>query len=95
MATKKRTAKTAPKKAAPVTSTTFSFTKANYLTLAIGLVVIAVGYITLRRGSITLAPLLLVLGYCVIIPIGILLRPKKEVKARKQNSPESTRKHQA
>lgn len=94
MATKKRTPKTAAKKTAKATESTFSFTRVNYLTLIIGLVVIAIGYITLRRGSITLAPILLVLGYCIIIPIGILLRTRKEPKAQKQNSPESARKPQ-
>ncbi|MFO7638197.1 MAG: hypothetical protein R6X14_02675 [bacterium] len=46
----------------------------NYLTMAAGLVAITIGFITLAGGSITLAPLLLVLGYCVIIPVGLLLR---------------------
>jgi uncharacterized membrane protein HdeD (DUF308 family) len=83
MAKKKKVAKPAQKKPVPAKTSTFSFTKANYWTLFIGLVVIVIGYITLRRGSITLAPILLVLGYCVIIPIGILLRPKQELKAQK------------
>ena len=83
MATKRKTEKSTKKKPAPATAGTFSFTKANYWTLFLGLVVIVIGYIALRRGSITLAPILLVLGYCVIIPIGILLRPKKEPKAQK------------
>lgn len=83
MATKKKAAKPAQKKTAPAKTDTFSFTKANYWTMFIGLVVIIIGYIALRGGSITLAPILLVLGYCVIIPIGILLRPKHEPKAKK------------
>ena len=40
---------------------------------------IAIGFWLLSRGSITMAPLLLVLGYCVLIPIGILL-PTRERK---------------
>ena len=32
------------------------------------------GYADLVRGGITLAPILLVLGYCVLIPIAILRR---------------------
>jgi len=94
MATKKKTTKPGLKKTAPAMTTTFSFTKANYLTLAIGLVVIVIGYIALRGGSITLAPLLLVLGYCVIIPIGILLRPRKEPKIEKRNLTEPSPKPQ-
>jgi hypothetical protein len=94
MATKKKAAKTERKKATPATKGAFAFTRANHLTLFIGLVVIVIGYITLRMGSITLAPLLLVLGYCVIIPIGILLRPKKEPKAQRGNPSKHTPKPQ-
>jgi len=83
MATKKKAVKPAKKKPTSAKTSTFSFTRANYWTLFIGLVVIVVGFITLRMGSITLAPILLVLGYCVIIPIGILLRPKNEPEAKK------------
>ncbi len=54
------------------------FTGKNYLLFAIGLFVIVLGYITLGYGSITLAPILLVLGYCVIIPIAIIINGKKD-----------------
>lgn len=35
-------------------------------------VALAGGYADLARGGITVAPILLVLGYCVLIPIAIL-----------------------
>jgi hypothetical protein len=54
------------------------FTKKNYTLFAIGLAVIVLGYITLGYGSITLAPILLVLGYCVLIPIAIIINGGKE-----------------
>ncbi len=89
MAVKKRVQKTG-KKTAVVATGTFRFTRANYWTLFAGLVVIILGYIILRMGSITLAPFLLVLGYCVIIPIGILLRRHKKPPAPKREvSPNS------
>ena len=50
----------------------------NYLIFLIGLLVIIVGYITLGYGSITLAPILLILGYCVMIPAAILVKGKKK-----------------
>jgi hypothetical protein len=50
------------------------FTRTNYLLFVAGLVVIVAGYISLAGGSITLAPILLVAGYCVIVPISILYR---------------------
>jgi hypothetical protein len=37
-----------------------------------------VGYLALSRGSITLAPLLLVLGYCVFIPASLVLRGRNQ-----------------
>ncbi len=53
------------------------FTKINYYIFAVGLLAIILGYFTLSQGDITLAPILLVLGYCVIIPIAILYRGKE------------------
>ena len=50
------------------------FTRKNYYIFFAGLAAIILGYITLGQGSITLAPILLVLGYCVIIPVAILYR---------------------
>jgi hypothetical protein len=53
------------------------FTRRNWQWLGVGAVVIVVGFIALAMGSITLAPILLVLGYCVLLPIGILIGPPK------------------
>jgi hypothetical protein len=50
------------------------FTKKNYIGFALGIVTIILGFISLSQGSITLAPILLVMGYCVIIPVAILLK---------------------
>lgn len=50
------------------------FTRKNYYILLAGLAVIILGYISLAMGSITLAPILLVLGYCVVVPVAILYR---------------------
>ncbi len=40
--------------------------------LVTGLVAITVGYVVLGLGSISLAPALLVLGYCVLVPLALL-----------------------
>jgi hypothetical protein len=45
----------------------------NALLLGGAAVVIILGYVLLDRGSITAAPLLLVLGYAVLIPAGLLV----------------------
>jgi hypothetical protein len=39
---------------------------------AAALAVIVVGFADLARGGTTIAPILLVLGYCVLVPIAIL-----------------------
>jgi hypothetical protein len=43
-----------------------------YLWWLIAFVVLLAGYADLWRGGETLAPLLLVLGYCVFVPLAIL-----------------------
>ena len=50
----------------------------NSLLLGLGVAVLAGGYVALSRGSITLAPVLLVLGYCVLIPASLVLRGRKQ-----------------
>jgi hypothetical protein len=46
----------------------------NYVIFAAAAVVILAGYVALSRGSITLAPILLLTGYLVLIPWGILAK---------------------
>lgn len=53
------------------------FGKRNVLLLVAGIVVVTIGYLFLGKGSITIAPILLVLGYCVVIPLSIILWVKK------------------
>ncbi|OYD15507.1 hypothetical protein CH330_05555 [candidate division WOR-3 bacterium JGI_Cruoil_03_51_56] len=48
--------------------------KRNYIIMGIGLGTIIAGFITLANGSITIAPLLLVVGYCVLIPVSLLVK---------------------
>jgi hypothetical protein len=45
----------------------------NYFCLAAAIVSLTVGYWLLAKGSTTLAPVLLVLGYCVLFPVGLAL----------------------
>ncbi|MBD3348279.1 MAG: hypothetical protein GF400_03660 [Candidatus Eisenbacteria bacterium] len=45
----------------------------NIAIIALGLALIGVGFYYLAQGSITLAPFLLVAGYCLVIPLGIML----------------------
>jgi len=45
----------------------------NYIVLGGALASLVLGYWLLSRGSTTLAPVLLVLGYCVLFPVGLAL----------------------
>ncbi|MDP1677169.1 MAG: hypothetical protein Q8L88_09910 [Bacteroidota bacterium] len=55
----------------------------NYRIILAGVVIIVAGYFALSAQpwdnpiALTVAPILLVLGYCVVIPIGIIFRRKK------------------
>ena len=46
----------------------------NTVLLAVGVALLVAGYLSLSRGSITMAPVLLVTGYCVFIPASLLVR---------------------
>ena len=54
------------------------FGKRNYILFAVGLLVIIAGFIFLGTGDTVFAPILLVLGYCVIIPVAIIIKDKKK-----------------
>jgi hypothetical protein len=49
------------------------FSAINGILLVLGLVAITAGYMMLARGSTVGAPLLLVLGYAVLVPLAIIL----------------------
>lgn len=45
----------------------------NRILIGAGLGAVVVGYILLSQGDITAAPVLLVAGYCVLIPLAFIL----------------------
>ncbi len=54
----------------------FRWGTANSLLLGIGIAVLVGGYLMLSKGDITMAPVLLVLGYVVLVPASLLVRGK-------------------
>ena len=50
------------------------FTKINYIYFAISLLLMIIGFVMLGQGSDTWAPIILVIAYCVVMPIAILKR---------------------
>ncbi|RKZ21406.1 hypothetical protein DRQ16_03650 [bacterium] len=54
------------------------FTWKNWTLFGVSILSILVGYIYLARGSITLAPILLVAGYVVLLPLSLVIDQLKE-----------------
>ena len=58
------------------------FGRINYILFSIGLATIALGYLLMYTGdtysfqSISLSPFILVIGYCIIIPLAVLIKDK-------------------
>ena len=56
--------------------------RTNYMILIAGVVVIVIGFLVMSAGdavsslSVTIAPVILFIGFCVIIPVGILYKKK-------------------
>lgn len=57
-----------------------SLTKKNYSIIIAGIVIIIIGYLLMNENSVSgflptvVAPVLLFVGYCIVIPVGILLK---------------------
>ncbi len=68
----------------------FPLERENYIILGIGLIMIILGYIALAGNTVegfsqlTVAPILLVFGYCVVIPFGIMYRKKEKTQKQAQ-----------
>lgn len=69
MASRKNTPKA---KGAPVPAP-LNFSTVNLVLGGAGLLALALGYFLLAQGSITAAPILLVLGYVVLVPLALIL----------------------
>ena len=63
----------------------WSFSKINYILFAIGIVFIIIGYVIMGLGdtysfqSLSLAPVILTIGYPVLIPYALLYKDKKNI----------------
>ncbi|MCD6161268.1 MAG: hypothetical protein J7K40_02505 [candidate division Zixibacteria bacterium] len=68
------------------TEKNLGFGKLNFILLAVGLGMIVIGYIFLAIGDITIAPILLVLGYCGVLPAAILVHKRNGSGAQSSES---------
>jgi hypothetical protein len=66
-------AATAPASTVRDTETSLRFGMVNAVLLAAGLLAIIAGFVSLAGASTVAAPLLLVLGFAVLVPLGIIL----------------------
>jgi hypothetical protein len=57
-----------------------AFERTNYLLMGAGALLAVIGFALLRTGDISVAPFLLVVGYCGLVPAGILWRRKARPK---------------
>jgi hypothetical protein len=79
-----KTARTKSKPRRALRDESLPLSRKNFLILGAGLVVIAAGYLAMLEGSVegfmplVVAPILLVTGYCVLIPLGILYRQRPD-----------------
>jgi hypothetical protein len=62
----------------------FPLERENFMIIGVGLLFIVAGYIALAGNSVdgfrqvTLSPILLVIGYCVVVPFGLIYRKKQK-----------------
>lgn len=73
----KKGARSASRTGGQPTKRSLRFGPVNYVVLAAGALTIVLGYVLLDGGSVTAAPFLLVLGYAVLLPVGLLLGWKR------------------
>ena len=65
----------------------WSLSKINYILFGIGLTLIILGYILMGKGevysfqSLTLAPIMLFIGYIIVIPASLIYRGKNSLEA--------------
>jgi len=65
----------------------WAFDKTNYILFTIGVFMLIIGYYLMASGSVnsfqslTLSPILLFLGYIIIIPLALVYREKVDNKA--------------
>ena len=64
---------------------TWSFSKKNYYLFTLGIIFIIIGYIIMALGetysfqSLSLAPVILTIGYLVLIPSALLYKEKEKI----------------
>ena len=64
------------------------FGRNNYLWFIVALATIIAGYFSLAQGSETLAPVLLIVGYCVLIPVSLIVKNGQSGQSSTDSTPD-------
>jgi hypothetical protein len=89
----KRRTHTAKRQPEQAKSLRLPFTKINYILFSISILVLIIGYIFLSIGpansvwSLTIAPIVLLLGYVVLIPLSIIYKWGKKPEQNQTQAP--------
>ncbi len=54
-----------------------AFGRTNWILMGSGVAAAVLGFVFLSQGDITIAPILLVAGYCALLPLGIVWSGRK------------------
>ncbi len=74
----------------------FPLEKENFMIIGVGIAMLLIGYFLMSQNSVdgfmptVVAPLLLIGGYCVVIPYGIMKKPKSEITVAAEETTESS-----
>ncbi len=52
--------------------------KMNFAILILALILLVLGYIIMAQNEITVSPIILAIAYVIIIPFGLLYKPKNK-----------------
>jgi dipeptide/tripeptide permease len=52
--------------------------KTNFAILILALILLVLGYIIMAQNEITVSPIILAIAYAIIIPFGLLYKPKNK-----------------
>ena len=51
---------------------------ANYIIMAVAIVVLTLGYIIMGQNEISLSPIMLIIAYVIVIPVSLMVKFKKK-----------------
>jgi membrane protein YdbS with pleckstrin-like domain len=50
----------------------------NVFVILVAVLIVTVGYFLMGKGDYTLSPIVLIIAYVIIVPLGLLIKPRKK-----------------